>query len=94
MSYGAFGLVEVIGAANGVVVLDQMCKASEVYFEASYTRNGGHDTIVVSGEISAVSAAVDSVKYNPPCEIVAAAVISGPAEETCRVLDEWKAGKM
>ena len=94
MTFGALGLVEVVGASNGVVVLDQMCKASEVYFEASYTRNGGHDTIVVSGEVSAVTAAVDSVRYNPPCEIVAAAVISGPAEETCRVMEDWKAGKM
>lgn len=94
MTFGALGLVEVIGASNGVMVLDQMCKASEVFFEASYTRNGGHDTIVVSGEVSAVTAAVDSVRYNPPCEIVAAAVISGPAEETCRVMADWKAGKM
>ncbi|MEE1114695.1 MAG: BMC domain-containing protein [Eubacterium sp.] len=92
--YGALGLVEVLGSANGVLVLDRMCKTSGVKYEARYTRNGGHDTVVVSGEISAVQAAVDSVRENPPCEIIAAAVISGPADETARIIADWSEGKM
>ena len=30
MSYGALGLVEVLGSCNAVVVLDQMLKTSDV----------------------------------------------------------------
>lgn len=32
MSYGALGLVEVVGSCNAVVVLDQMLKTSDVEF--------------------------------------------------------------
>ena len=71
MSYGALGLVEVLGSCNAVVVLDQMLK-----------------TVFLSGDVAAVKAAVDAVKENPPCEIVAAAVISAPSEETSRLVEE------
>ena len=30
----------------------------------------------------------DSVKENPPCEIIAAAVISAPSDETARLVEE------
>ena len=39
-------------------------------------------------EVAAVKAAVDAVKGNPPCEIIAAAVISAPSEETSRLVKE------
>ena len=35
MSYGALGLVEVVGSCNAVVVLDQMLKTSDVEFRKS-----------------------------------------------------------
>ena len=35
-----------------------------------------------------MTAAVESVKVNPPCEIVASAVISNPSEETVRLAEE------
>ncbi|MGN0364101.1 MAG: BMC domain-containing protein [Bilifractor sp.] len=92
MAYGAYGLVEVRGRANGVRVLDQMCKAAAVTFETENTRNGGHDTIVVGGDISACKAAVESVVENPPCPILSSWVITGPSEEFVKVMDEWKAG--
>lgn len=93
MNYGALGFVETLGQANGIILLDRMCKAADVDFETEYTRNGGHCTIIVSGDVSAVQAAVESVRENPPCEVVASAVISGPSEETVRIIDEWKAGR-
>lgn len=67
MRYGAFGLVEVVGSSNAVIVIDQMLKTADV---------------------SAVTAAVQAVKENPPCEIVFAAVISNPSEETIRLAEE------
>ena len=94
MSFGALGLVEVLGAADGVVVLDKMCKTADVTFQARYTRNGGHDTVVVGGDVAAVTAAVQAATEGAPCEVIASAVISGPAEETMRVMNDWRAGKM
>ena len=82
MSYGALGLVEVVGSCNAVVVLDQMLKTSDVEFRTWHTKCGGHATIFLSGDI------VDAVKGNPPCEIIAAAVISAPSEETSRLVKE------
>lgn len=42
----------------------------------------------LTGDVSAVTAAVDSVKGNPPCEIIASAVISNPSGETVRLAEE------
>ena len=88
MSYGALGLVEVLGSCNAVVVLDQMLKTSNVEFRTWHTKCGGHATVFLSGDVAAVKAAVDSVKENPPCKIIAAAVISAPSGETARLVEE------
>ena len=32
MRYGAFGLVEVVGSSNAVIVIDQMLKTADVFF--------------------------------------------------------------
>ena len=61
MSYGALGLVEVLGSCNAVVVLDQMLKTSEVEFRTWHTKCGGHATVFLSGDVAAVKAAVDAV---------------------------------
>ena len=42
MTYGAFGLVEVLGEANAVLVLDRMLKTAEVFYETQDTKCGGH----------------------------------------------------
>ncbi|MBQ7370751.1 MAG: BMC domain-containing protein [Blautia sp.] len=88
MKTGAFGLVEVLGSANAILVVDQMLTASDVAFETWHTKCGGHATVFLSGDVAAVNAAVDSVRENPPCEVVAAAVISNPSEETLRLVEE------
>lgn len=88
MTYGAFGLVEVLGSSNAILVIDQMLKASEVSFRTWHSKCGGHTTVFISGDVAAVTAAVDSVRENPPCDIVAAAVISNPSVETVRIVEE------
>ena len=88
MTYGAFGLVEVLGEANAVLVLDRMLKTAEVFYETQDTKCGGHALNFVSGSVSAVTAAVESVKGNPPCEVIASAVISNPSEETVCIVEE------
>ena len=88
MKYGAFGLVEVLGSCNAVMVIDQMLKTADVFFRTWNGKCGGHEVVFMSGDVSAVTAAVDSVKTNPPCEVIAAAVISSPSEETVRIVEE------
>ena len=63
MSYGALGLVEVVGSCNAVVVLDQMLKTSDVEFRTWHTKCGGHATIFLSGDIAAVKAMI-------PCMVI------------------------
>ena len=38
MTYGALGLVEVLGSSNAVVVVDQMLKTSDVSFRTWNTK--------------------------------------------------------
>ena len=88
MTYGAFGLVEVLGSSNAILVVDQMLKTSDVSFRTLNTKCGGHATVFLSGDVAAVTAAVDSIRQNPPCEVIAAAVISNPSGETVRLVEE------
>ncbi len=90
MRFGALGLVEVLGSASAVVVVDKMLKTSDVEYQARNYKCGGHVTVFVSGDVAAVKSAVEAVQQNPPCEIFAAAVISNPSEETSRVVLENK----
>ena len=90
-AYGAVGLVEVLGEANAVIVLDQMLKAAEVRYETQDTKCGGHALIFVSGDVSAVTAAVDCVKGGEFCKIFNTAVISNPSEELVEIMEMFKA---
>lgn len=91
MIYGALGLVEVLGTANAILAVDHMLKAADVRFQTWHTKCGGHTLIFMSGDVSAVSAAVVSVKGNAPCEIFNTAVISSPSRETKRLVEEFTA---
>lgn len=90
MKYGAFGLVEVLGDANAVLVADQMLKAADVVYETKDTKCGGHALVFVSGSVSAVKAAVESVKIDSPCKIFNSAVISNPSDEMVEIVEEFK----
>ena len=91
--YGALGLVEVQGEANAILVTDQMLKAAEVSYETQDTKCGGHALIFVSGSVSSVTAAVESVAQDPPCKVFNSAVISNPSEETVKVMQMFQARK-
>lgn len=90
MKYGAFGLVEVLGDANAVLVVDQMLKTADVVYETKDTKCGGHALVFVSGSVSAVSAAVESVRASAPCKIFNTAVISNPSEEMVEIVEGFK----
>lgn len=89
MTYGAYGLVEVVGEANAVLVTDRMLKTAEVEYVTQDTKCGGHALVFVGGSVSAVTSAVDSVKEDPPCEVVETAVISNPSQEMVDIVEEF-----
>ena len=60
MRYGAFGLVEVVGSSNAVIVIDQMLKTADVSFLTWNGKCGGHETVFMTGDVSAVTAAVQA----------------------------------
>ena len=43
MKYGAYGLVEVVGEANGILVTDRMLKTAEVEYVTQDTKRFGSD---------------------------------------------------
>lgn len=88
MRYGAFGLVEVLGSSNAILVVDQMLKTADVSLRTWNYKYGGHTTVFISGDVGAVTASVNSIKGNPPCEIITAAIISNPCGETIRLVEE------
>lgn len=90
MGYGAYGLVEVLGEANGILVTDRMLKTAEVEYVTQDTKCGGHVLIFVGGSVSAVQSAVDSVREDPPCPVVKSAVVSNPSQEMIDIVEMFR----
>ena len=90
MKYGAYGLVEVTGEANGILVTDRMLKTAEGEYVTQDTKCGGHVLIFVGGSVAAVTAAVDSVREEPPCPVVKSAVISNPSQEMTDIVEMFR----
>ena len=86
--YGAYGLVEVKGESNAVIVVDRMLKTVE--YVTQDTKCGGHALVFVGGSVSAVTAAVDEVKNNAPCKVIQTAVISNPSQEMVDIVEMFK----
>lgn len=93
MAFGAYTLVEVVGRSNGIRALDAMCKTASVEYVTDNTRNGGHETMIVGGDVSACKAALDTIRTNPPCKIISSGIVVGPSDEFNHLMEEWKAGR-
>ena len=91
--YQALGLVETLGSADAILVVDKMVKTADVTYETENTRCGGHVTVFVSGDVAAVTEAVEAVEQNPPCKVYGTAVISNPSGEAERLVAEQKAAR-
>ena len=84
----ALGFVEISGVTAAVDALDIMCKAAEVEFVTWERKLGGRlVTIIVTGSISAVSAAVENAAAMAIKKPVATAIIANPHEETRRLVE-------
>ncbi len=87
-SMKSLGFVEVSGVAAAVDALDIMCKSASVGLVSWERKLGGRlVTIIVTGDVSAVTAAGDAASekcIKKPC---ASAVIANPHPETVRLAE-------
>ncbi len=83
----SLGMIEVSGVTGAIDCLDIMCKSADVEFVTWERKLGGRlVTVVVQGDVSAVTAAVENAIANGIVKPCAHAVIASPHEETWRIL--------
>ena len=84
----ALGMLETVGMVPALEACDKMLKAAEVKFLTWEKKLGGRlVTCIIQGEVSAVTAAVESAKLNAKGKIVASAIIANPHEETMKLIE-------
>ena len=82
----SLGFVEVSGVSAAIDALDIMCKAADVELVSWERKLGGRlVTVIITGTVSAVTAAVDSAVAHCIKKPCAHAVIANPHEETMRM---------
>ena len=88
MKAKSLGLIELPNFADAVEAIDVMLKSAEVKFLTWEKKLGGRlVTCVIQGEVSAVTAAVESAKLNAKGNVVASAIIANPHEETMKLIE-------
>ena len=84
----ALGFIEVSGVTAAVDALDIMCKSADVDFVTWERKLGGRlVTVIIEGDVSAVSAAIDNAYSLAIKKPVSRLVIANPHEETRRIVD-------
>lgn len=92
----SYGFIEIQGVVAAVDALDIMCKTADVELTTWERKLGGRlVTIVVQGDVSAVTQAVDAACKNGIKKPVVHGVIANPHPEVVRLLQKsasrWKA---
>ena len=84
----SLGFVEVSGVVAAVDALDIMCKSADVQLVSWERKLGGRlVTLIVTGNVSAVTAAVDAAKSACIKKPAATAIIASPHPETVRLVE-------
>lgn len=84
----SLGLIELPNCTDAIEALDVMLKTADVKFLTWEKKLGGRlVTIVIQGEVSAVTEAVESAKRSAVGRIVASAIIANPHEETMKLVE-------
>ena len=79
----SYGLIEISGVVAALDALDIMCKAADVTLATWERKLGGRlVTIIVEGDVAAVTAAVEAAKARAIKRPVSSGVIANPHEET------------
>lgn len=85
----SYGLIEITGVVAAMDALDIMCKASEVTLSTWERKLGGRlVTIIVEGDVAAVTAAVEAVAAQAIKPLAASGVIANPHEEIVRLVKQ------
>ena len=83
----ALGFIELPNLCDAICALDTMLKSAAITFETWEKRLGGRlVTIIVSGSVASVTAAVESAKQN--YDVRAALVIPAPHPETLKMVNK------
>ena len=84
----SLGFVEVQSVTGAVDCLDIMCKSAEVHFVSWERKLGGRlVTLIVEGQVSAVTAAVENAVARGIIRPAAHAVIANPHPEVLRLVE-------
>lgn len=83
----AYGFVEISGVTAAIDALDLMCKTAEVELVTWERKLGGRlVTLVVQGDVSSVTQAVEAAVEKAIKKPVAYTVIASPHEETVKMV--------
>jgi len=84
----SLGFIEISGVAAAIDALDIMCKTANVSLETWERKLGGRlVTLIVSGDISAVTQAVETALKKAIKKPVASAIIANPHEEILKIIE-------
>ncbi len=84
----AYGFFEIPSVTAAVVAVDIMCKTAEVEMVTWEKKLGGRlVTIIIRGDVSAVTQAIETAAANGIKEPVAYVVIPSPHEEVLKLVN-------
>ena len=84
----SLGFVEVTGVVAAIDALDIMCKSANVSLVSWERKLGGRlVTLIITGDVSAVSSAIENAKAHCIKKPCASAVIANPHSETKRLAE-------
>ena len=91
----AYGFIEITGVVAAIDALDIMCKTADVTIASWERRLGGRlVTLIVEGDVSAVTEAVETACKQAIKKPVASGVIANPHEEIVKLVEfsatRWK----
>ena len=85
----SYGFIEIPSTTAAIDALDLMAKAADVEFVTWEKKLGGRlVTVVVQGNVAAVTAAVEAASEHAIKKPVATAIIANPHEEIVRVVNQ------
>ena len=91
----SYGFIEITGVVAAIDALDIMCKTADVELASWERKLGGRlVTIIVEGDVSAVTEAVEAAVANGIKKPASYAVIARPHEEIVKIVElsakRWK----
>lgn len=85
----SYGFIEITGVVAATDALDIMCKTAEVTLATWERKLGGRlVTLVVQGDVSAVTQAVEAATQHAIKKPVASGVLANPHEEIVRLVEK------